>query len=416
MNIRGLRWPSIVAGITVLVAVILYLVQPIKLVGGNFDPRPPAPFQEASLSPAARALIEAAYNDIPDRAPADYHGHLITLGQDSSGYINARMLGWASPFDRVKALVYMSAGGITDEKRADGAYVDRFVALAKAQPRQGTYALLGFDQFYTPDHVAHRQDSEFYVPNDYVMEVAARHPDVFRAVMSVHPHRADALEQLEYWAGRGIRMVKWLPNAQGINPADEKLDRYYQKLIELKLTLLTHVGEEQAVKSDKHQRFGNPLLFRRALGLGVRIIMAHCASLGEVEDLDGGGGKMPAYRAFLRLMDEPAFEGNLFGEISAMTQFNRLPEPIIAMLNRPDLHHRLVNGSDYPLPAVNILINLQSLVEHGLIAGEAVDPLRETYHYNPLLFDFVLKRTIASPDSGRRFPAQVFLAHPQLPL
>ena len=54
--------------------------------------------------------------------------------------------------------------------------------------------------------------------------------------------------------------------------------------------------------------------------------------------------------------DDKKYEGLVFGEISAMTQFNRCGTPLTTILEREDLHDRLVNGSDYPLPAVNVLI------------------------------------------------------------
>jgi mannonate dehydratase len=71
-------------------------------------------------------------------------------------------------------------------------------------------------------------------------------------------------------------------------------------------------------------------------------------------------------------MDEKRYEGLVFGEISAMTQFNRAGKPLRTMLAREDLHERLVNGSDYPLPAVNILIRT-AVVKHGYIGRSEAD-------------------------------------------
>ena len=133
-------------------------------------------------------------------------------------------------------------------------------------------------------------------------------------------------------------MVKWLPNAMGIDAADPALDDYYATLVELDLVLLAHVGEEQAVEADELQRLGNPLRFRHALDAGVTVVMAHCASLGDSEDLDHPGQRVPSFELFLRLMDEPQHEGRLFGEISAMLQANRLGAPLTTMLRRTDLH------------------------------------------------------------------------------
>jgi mannonate dehydratase len=194
----------------------------------------------------------------------------------------------------------------------------------------------------------------------------------------------------------------------GIDASLERHDAYYRALIERDMVLLTHVGEEQAVESEADQKLGNPLLFRRPLDLGVSVVMAHVASLGTDADLDRFGETVPSFELFLRLMDEPRYEGRLYGEISAITQVNRLPAPLITLLSRSDLHHRLVNGSDYPLPAINVVIQTRALVKHGLIEPEEREWLNEVYDYNPLLFDYALKRTIRHPESGARFPASVF--------
>jgi len=118
---------------------------------------------------------------------------------------------------------------------------------------------------------------------------------------------------------------------------------------------------------------------------------------------------VPNFDLFLRLMSEKRYEGLLFADISAMTQYNRIGGPLTTMLQREDLHDRLVNGSDYPLPAVNLLIRTRALVQHGYITKDERAWLNEIYDYNPLLFDFVLKRTMKLPGTQRSLPAQVFM-------
>ncbi len=114
----------------------------------------------------------------------------------------------------------------------------------------------------------------------------------------------------------------------------------------------------------------------------------------------------------MRLMDEAKYRGLLFGEISAMLQFNRMPGPFATLLKRQDLHPRLVNGSDYPLPAINALIRTRSLASDGFITGEERTALNEIYDYNPLLFDFVLKRTMRHPETKQKLAASVFMGNP----
>ena len=79
---------------------------------------------------------------------------------------------------------------------------------------------------------------------------------------------------------------------------------------------------------------------------------------------------------------------------------------LATLLERRDWHARLLNGSDYPLPGVLPLISLPLLAERRLLDPAAVAPLKEIRDHNVLLFDFVLKRSLAS--NGARFAHSVF--------
>ena len=368
------------------------------------------------ISSRASDLIKRAFEDIDPARLVDHHTHIAGLGSGNSGaFINPKMRTWAHPFHHLKFKVYLSAAGVRDVDRADAQVVTRLVNLVKHIYRHGKHRLLAFDKNYNSDGTPNLDKTEFYVPNEYVFALAEKNPDLFLPNISVNPYRADALEELERWARRGARVVKWLPNAMGINPADPKCDPFYQKMKDLNLILLSHGGEEKAVEAKEDQKLGNPLLLRRALDHGVKVIVAHCAGLGENEDLDSRDQKLtPNFDLFMRLMDDKRYEGLVFGEISAMTQFNRIGKPLMTILGRADLHERLVNGSDYPLPAVNVLIRTKPLVNRGYINAAERDALNEIYDFNPLLFDFVLKRTLRLPGTERRFPASIFMTNPAL--
>jgi predicted TIM-barrel fold metal-dependent hydrolase len=322
---------------------------------------------------------------------------------------------WKHPFHRLKFKVYMSSAGVDDESKADSQLIERLARLVNRIRGHGKHRLLAFDKNYQRDGSVNLEKTEFYVPNEYVFEVAQRYPDLFVPNISVNPYRPDAIAELEKWAQRGARIVKWLPNAMGIDPSDPQCDPFYEKMKELDLILLSHGGEEKAVEAEEDQKLGNPLLLRRALDHGVKVIVAHCAGLGSNEDLDSKDRKQrDNFDLFLRLMDEKRYEGLVFGEISAMTQFNRIGKPLHTMLEREDLHERLVNGSDYPLPAVNILIRTRPLVKHGYLTSSEGECLREIYDYNPLLFDFVLKRNLRRPGTSKTLPASIFMTNPSL--
>ena len=64
------------------------------------------------------------------------------------------------------------------------------------------------------------------------------------------------------------------------------------------------------------------------------------------------------------------------------------------------------HGSDHPLPGVMPLYRTQRLAGAGLLDAAAAPVLDEIRAYNPLLFDFVLKRHLRS--GTQRLSAAVF--------
>ncbi len=382
----------------------------IHQIGGAFTHNPEE--LSSKLSQSASDLIKKAFADTDPTKLVDHHVHIAGIGTgNTQAFVNQKMRSWRHPFHRLKFKVYMSAAGVDSEVNADAAFVQRLSSLVANINDHGKHRILGFDKNYRSDGTINLEKTEFYVPNEYVFQIAAQHPDFFLPNISVNPYRPDALDELARWANRGARIVKWLPNAMGINPADPLCDPFYKRMRELDLILLSHGGEEKAVEAEEDQKLGNPLLLRRALEHGVKVIVAHCAGLGQNEDLEAADKRVTDnFDLFMRLMDEPRYEGLVFGEISAMTQFNRA-EKLTTLLERDNLHHRLVNGSDYPLPAVNIVIRTKILAKQGYITTSERNLVNEIYHYNPLLFDFVLKRTIKLPGTSKRFPASMFMVN-----
>jgi predicted TIM-barrel fold metal-dependent hydrolase len=381
--------------------------------GGAFSREPEELAEQAS--PSARELIAQAFDGLDPAWLRDHHTHMLALGTSvKDAWVNPTMLSGFN-LERLKFRFYVSASGVKDLAAADEQYVARLVRLTRAAAPTGRFLILAFDKHYNIDGSVNLAKTTMYVPNDYVVGLANKYPDLFIPVISIHPYRIDALKELERWTQAGVRYLKWLPNAMGVDPGNSAVEPFYRRMKERRMILLSHTGDEQAVEAAEDQRLGNPLLLRKPLDLGVRVVAAHAASLGRCADLDSGGTKeMRCFDLFMRLMDEARYYGLLFGDISAMLQFNRMPDPVLTLLKRQDLHPRLVNGSDYPLPAINWLIRTRSMSRAGFITAEERTALNEIYDYNPLLFDFVLKRTLRHPETGQKLSPSIFLANPGL--
>jgi hypothetical protein len=78
-------------------------------------------------------------------------------------------------------------------------------------------------------------------------------------------------------------------------------------------------------------------------------------------------------------------------------------KPVLA---RQDWQHRLINGSDYPLPGIVPLISTKALALRGLLKDEHLLFLQNLRHYNPLMFDFATKRLMSF--EGNAFNKTVF--------
>lgn len=346
---------------------------------------------------ARHELVQAAWRDIDPAHYWDCHVHLVGDGEPGSdAWINPQARSVWHPLQYLQRQFYLNAACVTDSEQRSAAYVERLRALHGDFPTGARFMLLAFDRHHNERGEPVPELSPIYTSNEYAARVARTHPEAFEWIASVHPYRKDCVAALEWAAVNGARAVKWLPNAMGIDPASPLCDRFYQTLARLKLPLLSHAGDERAVHGGGADGLGNPLRLRRALDRGVRVIVAHCGSLGRSVDLDRGpdAPSVPNLELFTRLMDEPRYRGLLFGELSAMTQINYNDAGLIAILTRTDWHTRLVNGSDYPLPGVMPLISTRHFVRSGLLADADAAVLSEVRRYNPILFDFLLKRRL----------------------
>ena len=366
----------------------------------------------AALPPrlANHELVAAAWDGLDAAQVWDMHVHLLGTGDSASGvYVNPRMASLLHPTLYVRRAFFLNAACVDQAPgKSDRSYVERLHALAAGLHPGAKLLLLAFERAHDAGGAADLEHSAFHVPDAYARDTARASPERFEWAASIHPYRADALEALAAAKRDGARALKWLPAAMGIDPASPRCARFYDALRAYDLPLITHAGAELAVVGHDWDDFGNPLRLRRALEAGVRVVIAHCASLGEDRDLDRGehGPYVPSFELFARLMSEPRWEKNLYGDLSALTQLNRARPALARVLQEERWHARLLNGSDYPLPGVLPIYSVDYLASLELITPPAAAVLREIQLHNPLLFDFVLKRHLSS--DGKRFAPQVF--------
>ncbi|MEO8202668.1 MAG: amidohydrolase, partial [Betaproteobacteria bacterium] len=359
---------------------------------------------------ASQELVRAAWEGLDPHKVWDAHAHLAGTGDSTSGIrIHPDMQSLAGLSEYARRLFFMNAACAVDGKPSvDAAYMGRMRSLVDAFPPGFKVLLFAFERVFNARGEIQWDSTALYVPDAYARDLARTHPQRFEWVASIHPYRRDCVVALEEAARDGARAVKWLPAAMGIDPASPQCDDFYAAAARLGMPLITHAGLERAVPGSDRQEWGNPLRLRRALDAGVRVVVAHCASMGEDRDLDAGlyGPYVSSFDLFARLMGEKRFEGRLFGDISAITQAVRARIALARILRSGEWHPRLLNGSDYPLPGLMPIFSVDALVAEGLLDAAAAPVLSRIRRHNAMLFDFVTKRLVAV--EGKRLPASVF--------
>ena len=237
--------------------------------------------------------------------------------------------------------------------------------------------LLAHEQVHDPDGMPRPDLGSMFVPNDVVLNLAKQHPELLAGV-SIHPARADAIEELNRCADAGAVLMKCLPNCQNIDCSDLRYEPFWRRMAELRLPLLAHTGGEHTVPV-VNAAFADPKRLRLPLECGVTVIAAHCATRSGLGDRD----YFDDWRAML------AEFPNLYGDISALVSLNRCGHLLDCLA--PDISPRILHGSDFPVPVLGHRLWLQGALDYRTLRRIQIER-------NPLERDWRFKEAIGFSD------------------
>ena len=264
----------------------------------------------------------------------DFHAHVAGLGFGTSGcFISDEMR------NNFRFKFYLMAMGTSlKELERDGdQVVFKKISDAVAQSKViDKTVILSLDGVINKDGELDKNLTQIYVPNEYVYTQTQRYPNLLYAA-SINPYRKDAIERLIQAKAQGAVLVKWIPSIMYIDPADPAIIPFYTKMAELNIPLLTHTGMEKAFSHAKDE-LADPRRLALPLSLGVNVIAAHIATTGESDGEENFERILPMFKQY----------PNLYGDISSLTQINKLGY-VKKLLAHPELEGRLIYGTDWPL-------------------------------------------------------------------
>ncbi len=304
----------------------------------------------------------------------DIHVHVLPPDACSAeAYVSPRQWNWPSfLYLRLRHRIRRQESG-----EGNGVLRSQFARALAGMRTVDRVVVLALDAVYDDAGRRDSQRTHFYVANDYVFRLAeADHR--FLPGASVNPKRRDALEELESCLDRGAVLLKWLPNSQGFDPMDRSFVPFYRRMAEAGLPLLCHTGPEYALTT-AGRKVGRPEGLRLALDEGVTVIAAH----------GGGADILNLGRAFDTAAEMLLKYPNLYADTSAFTQPNR-SWFLRRFLRHPELHPKLVHGSDAPLPVVPWLF-LRRLPYREIVRLSRVA--------SPIDRDCLLKQALGFPET-----------------
>jgi len=283
----------------------------------------------------------------------DVHVHIASNDADKGCKVSDELQGLA-------AWTYMLLfNGIRKrdlEQDFDGTLERKIIGTIDSSELIDRAVLLALDWVYDADGSRNEDASHLVVSNEYVAELARRHPKVLFGA-SVHPNRGPVAgrdELLRVIDGSPpAALIKWVPNSQIIDPADPAHDWFYDILAANDVPLLCHCGPEYAipVADEADQLLGDPRKLRRALDLGVTVIVPHAATRFFPTDSDD----LDFLDELKEMLDESAANGwSLYADLSALCVLCRVGTIERTLDTLADHRDRLILGSDYPIPVNEI--------------------------------------------------------------
>lgn len=263
----------------------------------------------------------------------DLHVHLFGIGEGDTGCRMAKSITDGLQFRSLVWALRLPEKGKYIDAAYEAVLVEQFKDSGLTR-----IALLGQDAVYDRRGTADWNRTAFFVPNEYVFAVVARHPQSMIPCPSINPDRKDALDELERCHKKGARLFKIHPPTQGVNVADPKHMKFFRRCTDLEMVVLVHTGHEHSapvIDAD----LASPRRLELALDQGCTLVACHAGTGWPTDKPD----QLPEFLALLKQYPKLWGDTAVLGSAGRVRDFTRL-------LDEPLARARLLHGSDFPFP------------------------------------------------------------------
>lgn len=244
--------------------------------------------------------------------------------------------------------------------RADTMDAGFVLALAEQLKTSGLDrgVVLAQDGVYDADGKLDWRRTHFYVPNDYVIEVAAKYPGKIIPCISINPRRSDAVDELDRCAERGAKVLKIHPPTQRVDLSDPTYVPFFRRCADTGFLVMVHTGHEHSAPIGDID-LANPRKLRLALESGCNVVACHCGTGWPTDSVD----MLPDFLQMLQRYP------NLWGDTAVLGTAPRARD-LLRILADKGAADRLLHGSDFPFASTPLAFGTKiGWTEAGRIQG-----------------------------------------------
>lgn len=286
----------------------------------------------------------------------DFHSHLLNPN-----------VSFSRLYDKVAISLFAKKLGVDKNElinRKYDAFVESFINNIKTSKHIKKSVILPVDaKIDTKGDEIHR-DKTVCSSNEDVYKEYQKYPNEIIPFFSINPNRKDALDLIDKYASLGFKGAKFLQNYWDIDINNKKYSKYFEKIKSYDLPIIIHSGSEYAISSNpKYEKIE---VANQAIEIGCKVVLAHFGVNIIMENRLKYFHNNLSFKNnrfgddYFKTLEYLEKHENVYADLSAVIALFRTKIVEDLAKNQKQIHHKLLFGTDYPVP-FSILFSHNSL-------------------------------------------------------
>ncbi len=270
-------------------------------------------------------------------------------------------------YDKVAISLFAKKLGVDKNElinRKYDAFVESFINNIKTSKHIKKSVILPVDAKIDIKGDEIHRDKTVCSSNEDVYKEYQKYPNEIIPFFSINPNRKDALDLIDKYASLGFKGAKFLQNYWDIDINDKKYSKYFEKIKSYNLPIIIHSGSEYAISSNpKYEKIE---VANQAIEIGCKVVLAHFGVNIIMENRLKYFHNNLSFENnrfgddYFKTLEYLEKHENVYADLSAVIALFRTKIVEDLAKNQKQIHHKLLFGTDYPVP-FSILFSHNSL-------------------------------------------------------